>query len=700
LTACRESESTKKKPTKPSKSKKTHSWDKPVPGIDKAIEKFTGAHTRIVWAECMKPKDSDTFANGNDLALKGVDTADGKGERAILEKQDNYSRPLLTSNGETIVYTDKAVKRQDGKKHYDPDIYRTDWKGSKPTRLAEGYAVDCWNDPATGVEWVYAARQFTTSKSLSLEGRELVRFPLNDPSKIEVVYDDSRISPDNIQLSRDGARASGLFPWPNVGVFIRDESGKYHPKKLQTGCWPSLAPDDSGVSWVFDGGHRSATFFAADGKKSWTVKFDDCPGTGAHEMYHPRWSNHPRYIAITGPYVPGRRSSGNAINKGGASADVYLGRFSENLDKVEAWLQITDDKLSESYPDVWIEGAEKEQLAAFPKTVPAQNAATTWPAITSDILFLWHDRNALNQFKDPSGRLHTSAPLQLHRTARYGRLEEMVVDDGYFEVDDESAGEVMGEFKTPGDVTLEMVLLPAQEQANDADGLTIFRAPNFRIAQDGAGHLVVSDGASSLRSEQSMPATAFHLIVVRRKLAFEAMVNGKPVTFEHGTPGEAVPIANGILFGGGWSGGIMGVGIYKRALSQDEMTAEAKAQVNAVAKLPPAPPQVKVQAKLIETSDMPTAEGIAPYTASLVAYVYEVEKVVSGKLDAKRILVKHWAMLDQKPLAGFPRETGKVYELLLEREDAHLHLKGERVMDDTTAFDLEPWFDVSTPRAQ
>ena len=97
---------------------------------------------------------------------------------------------------------------------------------------------------------------------------------------------------------------------------------------------------------------------------------------------------------------------------------------------------------------------------------------------------------------------------------------------------------------------------------------------------------------------------------------------------------------------------------------------------------------------------MPSAEGIAPYTGSLVAYVYEIEKVISGELAAKKIIVKHWAMLDQKPVAGFPRTLGGTYELELEPEAGHDHLKGERVMDDTTAFDLETWFDISPPKVR
>jgi hypothetical protein len=95
---------------------------------------------------------------------------------------------------------------------------------------------------------------------------------------------------------------------------------------------------------------------------------------------------------------------------------------------------------------------------------------------------------------------------------------------------------------------------------------------------------------------------------------------------------------------------------------------------------------------------MPTPEAIEPYTSSLVEYVYEVQKVLEGDFKEPRVLVKHWAMLNLHTVEGLPRELGKSYELTLEKSEDHLHLQGERVMQDTGAFDLQAWFDVAPPR--
>lgn len=707
--ACRDSESPPKKQSSSSKSTKSKSkkakpLDKPLAGIDKAVEDFTGAHTRLVWTENLRLKNSDTFAIGDDLMLKGLDTRDGKGERMLQTKTGNYSRPILSSDGEVILFTDKDVRRKGGRKHYDPEIYRTDWQGTQAVRLAEGYAVDCWRDAATGIEWVYAAREFKASSGLSMEAARLVRFRLDDPSVVEVVYDDGPVSPDNIQFSRDGSRASCLFPWPNVGVLTRGKDGGYHARKLETGCWPSLAPDNSGVAWVFDGGHRAATFFSDGGKKSWMVKLNQAPGMGGHEVYHPRWSNHPRYFTVTGPYVPVKGTSGNVINKGGASAEIHIGRFSEKLDSVEAWLQVTDDKLSESFPDMWVDGADDVELAGFapagPGAEPAAPAQEAWPAVKDSLVFLWEDRRAVNQFKGGDGRMHSSALLASRDAGRFGRLEEMLVDGGSFQAKLDESLLLLKAMTGAQEATVELCLLPVPPVTGQAlpPQRPIFRGPDFTLALAEDGALIAAQDKACLRSAVALPTVPLHLGVVRKAGSFAVFVNGNAVEMVPHATAPPAPAADMLVFGGGWEGGILGVAVHGRALGDAEMKQQAALQMAHLAKLPPAPAQVKVSARLVEASAMPSAEGIAPYTGALVAYVYEVEKVLEGTFTAKSMVVKHWAMLDQRTTAGFPREVGKTYELTLERDSDHPHLKGERVMDDTTAFDLEAWFDVTPPR--
>ena len=694
--------SSKEKSTKSkSKSGKDHPPDDNPAETSQAIEAFTGAHTRLVWAKAELPHTGDTFAQSDRLLLMGVDTRDGKGERAILSKPANYSRPLLSVTGEFILYTDKNTARKGTLKHYKPMIYRTDWQGTAPVRLAEGYAVDCWRDPASGIEYVYAVTDLKATKGLSLEGSKLIRFPLQDPAKVETVYDDTPITPDNVQFSRDGTRASGQFPWPHSGVLTLTGT-TYTAKKITTGCWTGMAPDNSGVAWTFDGEHRKVAMSADDGAKGWYINLSEGAGMKGSELYHPRWSNHPRFMVITGPYAKKKGVDGSVINKGGGAAQVYLGRFSETADKVEAWLQISHDDRGEAYPDAWIADADKANLKGFSIPSAAQSGASViasaWPASKDGLLFFWKDRTTLNAFATRDGAKHESV-LASRDAARYGRFGQLLLDGGSYEAEPEFAGAAAAHLRAQPAATFEALILPSQYEGTTPNGqlTTIFSGADFTIGED-SGHLVMVKSTASWKGKVALPAVPYHLAVTRSAEGFEAHVNGEPIELEPVAGGSTKPGPDSLAFGGGWNGGLLQVALYDRIITAEEIAGNAHAAQARIATFPPAPQRVKVQAKLVEVSPMPTPEGISPYTGALVAYAYEVEKVLEGTLASKTVLVKHWAMLGEKVVQGFPREAGKSYDLVIERETDHPQLKGERVIDDTTAFDQEAWFDVASPR--
>lgn len=683
--------------------------DDPKDELSKEVEAFTGNHTRIVWTQARKKGASDTFAVSEDLVLMGIDTRNGLGVREILEKPGNYSRPLISTDGKTILFTDKNTVRKGGKKHYKPYIYKTDWRGTKPVRVLDGYATQCWRDPKTGVEWVYAVRNLRATKGLSLEAQRLVRFQIEDPTKEELIYDDSYITPDNIQFSRDGTRASALFPWPNAGILVL-ENGQWQAKKLLNGCWTAYAPDNSGLSWVFDGEHKSVTMYAGDGAKSWPLKFNDAPGVKGREMYHPRWTNHARFITLTGPYSKEKNSSGNVINKGGSTAEIYLGKLTPAADKVESWLRVTKDKQGDAYPEVWIAGAGEVALTGHQIGSGARSAATggDWPVDHSGLLLVWRDREALNTFRDRSGQ-KLEARLDSQGAARFGRCNEMLLDGGSFIIEEESAAPAVAHFRDHPAATFESIVMPAAfEESGGASAAGnipdlpthLFRAPGMNL-QLRNGRLTVSKAAGQTwKSSQPLPDKPFHLMVTRAEAGFALYVNGQPAELEFSPADQAVPASETITFGGGWQGGLLHLALHDHALPADQAAAHAASAQARISTLPAAPPRVRVKARLVETSAMPTAEGIEPYTSALVAYVYEVLEVLEGDFPAteKRLLVKHWGMLGREPVQGFPRPEGQTYELVIERQSAHSHLNGERVMDDTTAFDLEPWFDVASPR--
>jgi hypothetical protein len=125
--------------------------------------------------------------------------------------------------------------------------------------------------------------------------------------------------------------------------------------KLGEGCWTSLIRARGLLFWYFDGAHRNVTMVDVETGARWMVNINHAHGFDGAEVYHPRWTNHPRFLTISGPYNQG---GPNQARTGGAQVEVYVGRFSEDFTRVEAWARVTDNSGGDSMPDVWIDLAD------------------------------------------------------------------------------------------------------------------------------------------------------------------------------------------------------------------------------------------------------------------------------------------------------------------------------------------------------
>ena len=114
------------------------------------------ARTRVVWVQDMGD-GSDVDAQGSNLRLMGLDSEDGKGERAILGTLKNYAKPLMTPSGNRVVYSDRIRKK----------IYVVNWDGSGLRELVGGFGLAVWRDPRDGREWIY----YGSESGCRMEGR-------------------------------------------------------------------------------------------------------------------------------------------------------------------------------------------------------------------------------------------------------------------------------------------------------------------------------------------------------------------------------------------------------------------------------------------------------------------------------------------------------------------------------------------------
>jgi hypothetical protein len=191
---------------------------------------------------------------------------------------------------------------------------------------------------------VYAGTDIT-----NWEFATIWRFPIDAPEKREVAWNSAPVSIDNFQVSADGRYAGGMFPWPEAG--IADLQAKT-VKIVGQGCWPALTSARGPLFWYFDGAHRNLTMIDVDAGGRWIVNVNNAPGFDGAEANHPRWTNHPRFMTLSGPYNLG---GPNQARAGGPQTEIWIGRFSEDFSRIEGWARVTDNGGGDSLPDVWID---------------------------------------------------------------------------------------------------------------------------------------------------------------------------------------------------------------------------------------------------------------------------------------------------------------------------------------------------------
>ena len=319
-----------------------------------AVDTLTGGRTKVVWVQDLGD-GTDVFGVGAQLVLMGFDTGDDLGERVILGTPGSYAKPLITPSGNRIIYGDRLAGT----------VMVVDWTGENLRHLADGLPLTVWANPDDATEWVYIGSDPDEADPDS--HRRIHRHRVDRPEDVELVWDRLPVNSDGFQVSRDGRMAAALAPWPDAGV-LELPNGEWRP--LGNGCWTALARDDSHLFWYFDGQHRNLTIVDTDAEEDrrWTVNINGAPGIDGFEVYHPRWSNHPRFLTMTGPYTVG--GADNKIYGGGHAVEIYVGRFSPDHTKVEAWIQVTANDAPDFFPDVWIDPA-----ARVPASTPRDAAA-------------------------------------------------------------------------------------------------------------------------------------------------------------------------------------------------------------------------------------------------------------------------------------------------------------------------------------
>ena len=674
-------------------------------GLDEGKPALTGVvplekrRWKAVWVR--SDKGDDPWLRGDFGHLCGIDSERGAGERVLVEGPESIVRPLLCPDGKTVVYS----RREHGTGDDDSfgfRIFATDWDDPNPRELGDGIGLQVKRDDLDGRIWVYAGVEFQNREAVS--ANRLIRFPLDDPASVEEVWDAARVSVDNIQFSADGSKFVATFPWPDGGI-ADVRTGRW--QQSEEGCWPSLAPGDSGVSWVFDGHHRNLQILPP-GREPYTIRINTGQGMDGYEVYHPRWTNDAAFFTCTGPYLKG--TGGMRIGEGGNGVEVYIGQFDPTLSEVVAWHQVTDNEFADFYPDVWVEGGEETRIE--PENMRAARRLAggdpglheSWPGAESGLIFQWENRRKATGMVDGHQR---SFQMLAKGRARFGPHGEMLTRGGYFICADGVGAEIASAVRSADGFTVEALITPhSTQQVGARNILSLSRNAtdrNFLLAQSGSG---LSVWMRSMKSCEAAEKSRFDFGELEEGRTYHVLISGGVGTLDCYLDGELYQSKRGLFDGFGswiphelivgdewggdrnWDGGIEAVAMFRREVDAEEARHHYELATKMIQGREPVP-RASVVGRLIKAGEIPSLAGLGAYRRHLSAYVYAVEHVFEGDADlgGRRIVAYHWTVMDKEPSTGYPRKEGMSYSLLLEPLAAHAQLAQES-KDDVEDIEL------------
>ncbi len=329
-------------------------------------------------------------------------------------------------------------------------------------------------------------------------------------------------------------------------------------------------------------------------------------------------------------------------------------------------------------------------------------------------LFIWEDNISGNHLADAEGLIVRSCLVLPSGLSRFGRQHSMEIRQGSFYVPDDLLNHAMsiGPVYT-GQFAAELQFVASGNKASGPARMISLSTDasnrNFTLGQEG------SDLIFRLRTTQTDPngvasqltlgkieaGKPYHLLVTYRAGQLVWFLNGVKQTSSE-IEGELYSWNdNRLIFGDEWeadrhwTGFIRGVVLYDRILSDEEAQERWLLAQKGLELLMPVP-SVRVEARLVKASVVPAGEEVLAqgYRRCVVTHIYEVQRVVNGTLNAKRIKVRHWSLLDgvSAPL----RKVGGLYPMTLEPVEFHPELDSEYSSDTLQEQNLPEYYDTGS----
>jgi hypothetical protein len=225
-----------------------------------------------------------------------------------------------------------------------------------------------------------------------------------------------------------------------------------------------------------------------------------------------------------------------------------------------------------------------------------------------------------------------------------------------------------------GAVSIEVTLTAEEAKPSTPGVLLAFaddKAENAALVQDQAGLSLRLGGAERIQLFAPTAGKPTHLLVSVDQKNWAVYESGKQVGSGTRPPGAAAWGKREVVLGAAWSGeqpwrGRMeGIAIFPRALTAEEAAGEADAIAKSLAIRKP-PTTIRFRGTLLRQAKTASAKEIAPYTRSLTAAEYKVDKILAGQWQQPTITVLHWMIIDAKRLPLADRAPGVEVELSVE----------------------------------
>jgi len=357
---------------------------------------------------------------------------------------------------------------------------------------------------------------------------------------------------------------------------------------------------------------------------------------------------------------------------------------------------------------LWVEGVADR--AARPNVTTSARVPvelTPWPGAGDGLVFAYATDGAAPAVRDVDSGHERTFSLVPHGRSRYDAHGALHVTGGWFEVED-LPQRLSAAFRESNAFTLEVTVWPEHERTEDPARIVSFaydqKSQNLSLSQDGSDAVlrvrVTKDGEKEHASAEFghlLADVPCHLLVTYRPGQLVAYQNGQRVLDTDAVQGDLsdwrdeVSLAFGADPAGGgrdFAGRVEGIALYSRFFEPQEATAHANAYLHEIGERE-AVPRIRMQARLVATSVLPTPEQIAPYREALVVNEYEVPEKRRKAIGAGRVRVAHWAVLDARaqPVPSTPEGNPVAVALDLEPWERHPRLENTYVSD---TLDVDP----------